>query len=120
MLEQTLEEDIRDEAAYAQKYNRAGMASIDFVLLDEWAGRAALLEKQLVIAIDILWRGGVCPWGRGLHWDGCQIDRFVGHGLPIEHAEYDKCPYLGDATRDCWADYIEEKARLSTTRKRMA
>jgi len=48
MAEQSLEQDILDEAGYAQKYGD-GMASLDFALLDEWAERAAELEKKLAV-----------------------------------------------------------------------
>lgn len=41
MPEQTLDQDIRDEAAYAHKYNRT---SLGFAELDEWARRAEALR----------------------------------------------------------------------------
>ena len=45
MPQQTIEQDIRDEAAYAQKYG-GGMVSLDFAVLDEWADRVAGLHKR--------------------------------------------------------------------------
>jgi len=47
MSEQSLSQDIRDESAYAQKYNRGGLASLGFALLDDWADCAVRLEAEV-------------------------------------------------------------------------